>query len=90
MATNITVTLTDEQVAAGLADAQYLFPDATNADLKDKLEESATHGPGIYASIREWRAMRVRQEENDNRKTEEAAFEGLFPPAPAPDPEPEG
>ena len=84
--TNITVTLTAEQVAAGLADARYLFPDATGADLKDKLEESATHGPGIYASIREWRATRVRQEENDNRKVEEAVYASLFPSKPHAEP----
>lgn len=81
METNITVTLTDEQVTAGLDDARYLYPNVTNDVLKAKLKASATYGPGIYASIREWRELRVRQEENDNRKTEEVAFEGLFPPA---------
>ena len=86
--TNITVTLTAEQVTAALADARYLFPEATNTDLRDKLEQAATYGPGVYACIREWRTQRVRQEENDNRKAEEAAFEGLFPPAPAPEPDP--
>ncbi len=87
MATNITVTLTDEQVAAALADARYLFPDATSTDLRDKLKESATYGPGVYTTVREWRGMRIREEENANRQAEEAAYEAVFPPKPTPEPE---
>ena len=88
MSQTITVTLTDEQVQAALQDARYLYPAASNEELRAKLEDSATHGPGIYATVRDWRSRRVRDEENENRKTEEAAYEELFPPA-SPDPEPE-
>ncbi len=89
MSQQITVTLTDEQVQAALVDARYLYPEASNDDLRAKLEESATHGPGIYATVRQWRAMRIREEENANRAVEEAAYEELFPPAPTPEPDPE-
>ena len=84
MATNITITLSDEQVAAAAADGRYLYPSLTDPEIKDILEDSAIYGPGIHATIREWRATRVRQEENDNRKTEEDAYELLFPPNPNP------
>ena len=88
MSQQITVTLTDEQVQAALQDARYLYSDASNDELRAKLEDSATHGPGIYATVRDWRARRVRDEENENRKVEEAAYEELFPPPTVPDPEP--
>ena len=89
MSQTVTVTLTDQQVQAALQDARYLYPAASNDDLRAKLEESATHGPGIYATVREWRARRVRDEENANRAEEEAAYEDLFPPATPPEPEPQ-
>ena len=89
MSQTITVTLTDQQVQAALQDARYLYPSATNEELRAKLEDSATHGPGIYATVHEWRARRVRDEENANRAEEEAAYQELFPPATPPDPEPE-
>ena len=92
---DITVTLTEEQADAALADARFLFPDATVPELRSILTDAATHGPGVYAVIGEWRMARVRQEENTNRRTEQEAFEQMFPPGPdpltdPPEPEPRG
>ena len=89
MATNITVTLTDEQVAKALQYARKIFPEATTVELRSKLEEAATHGPGVYSKIGEWEYEAIRQHENEQREESLEEFESIFPPAPDPEPTPQ-
>ena len=86
MAQDITVTLSNEQVAAGLEYARKLFPDATNEDLRAKLEEAAYYGPGIRLVIGEWEYEYTRQTENEQRQESLDEFNAIFPPEPEPDP----
>ena len=80
--TNITVTLTDTQTAKALEYARKVYPNATNAELRDELEAAAQYGPGIQSKIGEWEMVATRQEENANRQVKADEFVAVFPPKP--------
>lgn len=79
MAQDITVTLTNEQVAKGLEYARKVYPDASNDDLRQMLEDAAYWGPGVRQVIADWETGATRQDENENRQTARDEFLAVYP-----------
>ena len=79
MPVDITVTLSDEQVAEGLRIARLANPTATNDDLRTELEQAAWAGPGIRAVLAQWAREAFQAQRSADWQTERDAFVALFP-----------
>ena len=79
MAANITVTLSTEQVTAAKAYANKIYPNATNAELLEKLEKASYEGPGIRTQIGQWEIEALKIQNNDDRAVAIEEFNAVFP-----------
>ena len=61
-----------------IVDGRALYPDKSNAELEDMVEEAAKY-EGIYTLARQWRVAAVRKEEEALRQQRVDEFTNLFP-----------
>ena len=78
-ARTVSVELTAEQVTQMLSDGQYLYPEKTNEELGEIVDDAATYGPGVYVLAMRWYREREMAEWKVLKEQRIAAFHLLFP-----------